>query len=51
MVEKQATYMMSSFKKPIKMTIHQHIMRMEVLSGYLMNLPTLKDSTMVVAST
>jgi hypothetical protein len=49
--EKQASYIMSSLKKPIKMTIHQHTMCMEVLNGYLTSLPTLKDSVMVVAST
>jgi hypothetical protein len=37
--EKQASDMMTSLKKPIKMTIHQHTMRMEVLNGYLMHLP------------
>jgi hypothetical protein len=51
-VEKQASYMMSSLKKPIKMTIHQqHTMHMEVLNGYLMYLPTLKNSAMAMAST
>jgi hypothetical protein len=29
MVEKQVSYMMSSLKKPIKMTIYQHTMLME----------------------
>ncbi len=43
--------MMSGFKKPIKMTIRQHTMHMEVLNGYLMYLPMLKDSAMAVAST
>jgi hypothetical protein len=50
-VEKQASYMMSSLKKPIRMTICQHTMRMEVLNGYLTYLPTLKDGAMAVAST
>jgi hypothetical protein len=49
--EKQASYVMSSLKKPIKMTIHQHTMRMKVLNGYLIHLFTMKDSAMVVAST
>jgi hypothetical protein len=50
--EEQASCMMSSLKKPIKkMTIHQHTMRMEILNGYLMYLPTLKDSPMALAST
>jgi hypothetical protein len=48
--DKQASYMMSSFKKPIKMTIRQHTMCMEFLNGYLAYLPTLKDSAMAVAS-
>jgi hypothetical protein len=43
--------MMSSLKKPIKMTIRQHTMRREVLNGYFTHLPTLKDSAMAVAST
>ncbi len=42
--------MMSNLKKPIKMTICQHTMHMEVLNGCLTYLPTLKDSAMVVAS-
>jgi hypothetical protein len=49
MAKKQASYMMSSTKNPIKMTIHQHTMHMEVLNGYIMYLPTLKDSVMAVA--
>ncbi len=42
---------MSSLKKPIKMTIHQHTMHMEVLNEYLTYLPTLKDRAIVVAFT
>ncbi len=51
--EKQASYMMSSLKKPVKMTTRQHTMHMEVLIGHLTYLLLLKDSAMVmvVAST
>ncbi len=42
---------MYSLKNPIKMTIRQHTMHMEVLNGYPMYLPMLKDSAMAVAST
>ncbi len=41
---------MSSLKKPVKMTIHQLTMRMEVLIGLFTYLPMLKDSAMAVAS-
>jgi hypothetical protein len=51
MAEKQASYMMSSLKQPMKMTIHRYMMCMEALNGYLMYLPMLKDSTMAMAST
>ncbi len=42
-VEKQRPYMMSSLKKPLKLTVHQHTRCMEVLNGYLPCLPTLKE--------
>ena len=42
---------MSSLKKSFKMTVHQHTMHMEVLNGYILYLPMLKDSVMVEAST
>ena len=50
-VERQKAYMMGSLKKPRQLTIRNHVSRCEVLNGYIGHLPTLRDSSLAVAST
>jgi hypothetical protein len=42
---------MGSLKKPRQLTIRNHVSRCEVLNGYIGHLPTLRDNSLVVAST
>jgi hypothetical protein len=49
--ERQRSYMMGSLKKPHKMTIKGHVSRCETMNGYISLLPTLRDSSLAVAST
>ncbi len=49
--ERQKSYMMGSLKKPHKMPIKGHVSRYETMNGYISLLPTLQDSSLVVAST
>ena len=49
--ERQKAYMMSSLKKPCKMTVRQHLSRMEVLNAYIRIMPMLKNNASAVAST
>jgi hypothetical protein len=49
--EPQKAYMMGSFKKPRQLTIQNHVSCCEVLNGYIGHLPTLRDSSLAVAST
>jgi hypothetical protein len=50
-VERQKAYMMGSLKKPRQLTIRNHVSRCEVFNGYIGHLPTLRDSSLAVAST
>ncbi len=50
-MERQKAYMMGSLKKPCQLTIRNHVSRCEVLNGYIGHLPTLRDSSLAVAST
>jgi hypothetical protein len=43
--------MMCSIKKPVRLTVWQHICRMETLNKYLGILPRIKNNPMAVAST
>jgi hypothetical protein len=43
--------MMCSIKKPVRLTVRQHVCRTETLNKYLGMLPTIKNSPMDVAST
>ena len=49
-VERLKYYMMCSIKKPVRLTIRQHVCRMKTLNKYLGILPTIKNSPMAVAS-
>jgi hypothetical protein len=49
--ERQKSYMMGSLKKPHRMTIKKHVSRCKTMNGYISLLPTLRDSSLVVAST
>jgi hypothetical protein len=43
--------MMGSLTKPHDMTIKKHVSRFKTMNGYISLLPTLRDSSLVVAST
>jgi hypothetical protein len=49
-VERLKYYMMCSVKKPVRVTVRQHVCRMETLNKYLGMLPTIKNSPMAVDS-
>ena len=49
--ERQKSYMMGSLKKPHRMTIKKHVSRCEPMNGYISLSPTLRDSSLAVAST
>ncbi len=49
--ERQKSYMMGSPKKPHKMPIKGHASCCETVNGYISLLPTLRDSSLAVAST
>jgi hypothetical protein len=49
--EWQKSYMMGSLKKPHKMGIKSHVSRCKTMNGYISLLPTLRDSSLAVAST
>jgi hypothetical protein len=49
--ERLKYYMMCSIKKPVRLTVRQHVCRMETLNKYLGMLPTIKNSPVAVAST
>ena len=49
--EKLRYYLMCCVKKPMKVTIKVHVTRMEILNRYIGILPTIKSSSLVVAST
>jgi hypothetical protein len=49
--EPQKAYMMGSLKKPRQLTIRNHISRCKVINGCIGHLPTLRDSSLAVAST
>ena len=49
--EWQKSYMMGSLKKPHSMSIRKHESRFETMNGYISLLPTLQDSSLMVAST
>jgi hypothetical protein len=49
--ERQKSYMMGSLKKPHKMPIKGRVSRCETMNGYISLLPTLRDSSLAVAST
>ena len=50
-VEKLIYYLMCCVKTPVKVTIKAHFTRMEILNRYIGMLPTIKNSSLVVAST
>ncbi len=49
--ERQKSYMMGSLKKPHKMPIKGQVSCYETMNGYISLLPTLRDSSLAVAST
>ncbi len=49
--EQQKSYMMGSLKKPHSMSIKKHVSCFEMVNGYISLLPTLQDSSLVIAST
>ncbi len=49
--ERQKSYMMGSLKKPCRMTIKKHVSHCKTMNGYISLLPTLRDSSLAVAST
>jgi len=49
--EKLRYYLMCCVKKPVKVTIKAHVTRMEILNKYIGMLPTIKNSSLAVAST
>ena len=49
--ERQKSYMMGSLKKPHSMSIKIHVSCFKTMNGYMSLLPTLRDSSLVVAST
>ena len=50
-VEKLRYYIMCCIKKTVKVTIKAHVTRMEILNKYIGMLPTIKNSSLAVAST
>jgi len=44
-------YLLCCVKKPVKVTIKAHVTRMEILNRYIGILPTIKNSSLAVAST
>ncbi len=48
--ERLRYYLMCSIKKPVRWTIRMHISRIEVLNKYLGILPTIKNSSLAVAT-
>jgi len=50
-VEKLRYYLMRCIKKLVKVTIKAHVTRMEILNKYIGMLPTIKNSSLAVAST
>ena len=49
--EKLRYYLLCCVKKPVKVTINAHVTRMEILNRYIGMLPTIKNSSLAVAST
>jgi len=49
--EKLRYYLLCCIKKPVKVTIKGHVTRMEILNKYIGMLPTIKNSSLAVAST
>ena len=49
--EQQKSYMMGSLKKPHCMYVKQHVSHFKTMNGYISLLPTLRDSSLAVAST
>jgi hypothetical protein len=50
-MERQKSYMMGSLKKPHHMTIKKHVSHCKTMNGCISLLPTLRDSSLAVAST
>jgi hypothetical protein len=49
--ERQKFYIQQGIQKPQRATVHQYVLRVEVLNGYLRHLPTLKNSPKAVSTT